>query len=77
MKVPFAYRMHWNNQLEKSQPEVETELLRAFPLEKLTVPMGSYDTWKVTIGDEAAWYSINDPTLIVQYDDGMVTYSLK
>lgn len=76
-KVPFAYRMHWNNQLEKSQPEVETELLRAFPLEKLTVPMGSYDTWKVTIGDEAAWYSINDPTLIVQYDDGMVTYSLK
>lgn len=77
-KVPFTYNMRWDEETQESQPMVITELLRAYPLDTVTVPAGRYDTWKVTVGDqETAWYANSDPTLLVQYDDGMMTYSLK
>lgn len=76
-KVPFTHLMRWDNSQGKSVPLVETELLSVSPLERISVPAGEFETWKVSIGrEEAAWYTLSKPYRLVQFDDGMTLYSL-
>lgn len=76
-KIPFTHIMRWDESQGKSVPMVETELLSVSPLEKISVPAGDFETWKVSIGHEGtAWYTRSTPSRLVQFDDGMTLYSL-
>jgi hypothetical protein len=77
-KTPLGHLLLWDPELEKSVPGVKEELLRVYPLEKLQTPAGSFETWKIALGrEEAAWYESGGRGRVVQYDDGMVVYSLQ
>ncbi len=78
-KVSHGYAMRWDEQLKKSLPTLNEELISLSPMETLTLPAGSFRAWKVSLAGQAAWYAENDPDAPrpVQFNDGMVTYSLQ
>jgi membrane protease YdiL (CAAX protease family) len=77
-KVPFGYLQKYDASLGKSLPILQTELLRLYPVDTVTVPAGHFETWKANLGGQTAWYARNEqvPGGPVQFDDGMVVYQL-
>lgn len=77
-KTPFVYLMRWNEEIKKSIPVMQDEILKLEGDETITVPAGEFKTWKVTMGSQAAWYLADDPGYPrpIQFDDGMLIYSL-
>jgi membrane protease YdiL (CAAX protease family) len=78
LRVPFGYLLRWNESQKKSAPTITTEVLSSRPVETLSLPAGQFEAWSVTIAGRTAWYARNDPSYPrpIQFDDGMVTYSL-
>jgi len=77
-KTPFVYLMRWDNELKKSQPVMQHELLELKGNETITLPAGEFETWKVTLGSQSAWYALDETRgpRPVKFDDGMLTYLL-
>lgn len=75
-KVPLGSLFYWEPDAKQSTPRFIPKVMRVLPLETIETPAGHFDTWKVQIGDETAWFASNDKNYPgpVQYDDGMVTY---
>jgi len=44
--------------------------------EPLATPVGNYIAWRVEIGEQTAWYDVQAPHHLLQYDDGPHTYTL-
>jgi membrane protease YdiL (CAAX protease family) len=78
LRVPFGYGLHWNESQKKSVPTVTADTLAVRPVETLNLPSGQFEAWSVTVAGQTAWYARNDPAYPrpVQFDDGMVIYSL-
>lgn len=76
--TPYVYLMRWDNDLQKSLPLVQTETLEIQGNETLTTPAGEFETRKITLGGQTAWYEVEDAgsPRPVQFDDGMLIYSL-
>lgn len=75
--LDMGYPMRWDVAMQNSAPRMVSEILRVNTVaEKLTVPAGEFDAIKVTLGDRAAWYTVNDPMYLLKYDDGMTVYEL-
>jgi hypothetical protein len=76
--VPFINLLRWDQEKSKSIPSLTIQLLSQHPLEKLNLPAGTFDAWKVIVAGQAAWYAADDSGFPrpVQFDDGMVIYSL-
>ncbi|MCE5258344.1 MAG: CPBP family intramembrane metalloprotease [Chloroflexi bacterium] len=53
----------------------ERPILQVQGAEPLAVPAGNYIAWKVTLGDQTAWYDADAPHTLLRYDDG--THSLR
>ncbi len=77
-KIPFLYLMRWQEGPNVSGPGMKNELLREYALEKLEVPAGVFDVWKITLGSQSAWYARVDEGYPrpVKFDDGMLVYVL-
>lgn len=77
-RVPFGYLLHWNEGQKKSSPTIATEVMVVRPVETLSLPAGQFEAWSVTVAGQTAWYARNDPShpRPIQFDDGMVIYSL-
>lgn len=77
-ETPFVYLMRWDDTLKKSLPILQTETLKLQGNETITVPAGEFKTSKVTLDGQSAWYLAeeNNYPLPIQFDDGMVTFSL-
>ena len=76
--APYVQVMHWDNDLKKSYPIVEDQLLRILAGETLTVPAGIYETSKITMNGMTVWYANHEqqPMQPIQIEDDMVTYKL-
>ncbi|MFZ6026398.1 MAG: type II CAAX prenyl endopeptidase Rce1 family protein [Chloroflexota bacterium] len=76
-KATLAYPLKWSEEAGRSLPQSESLVLRVTGKETVEVPAGSFDAWKVTLGDETAWYAVEVPHTLIQYDDGMSLYMLR
>jgi hypothetical protein len=77
-RVPFGYLLRWDQAQKKALPTFKDEILHVYPVETLDLPAGRFEAWKVTVAGQAAWYARDDTGYPrpVQFDDGMVIYSL-
>jgi membrane protease YdiL (CAAX protease family) len=73
-KVTLATPLKWSQEQERSIPQSEAMALRVVGKETVSTPAGEFETWKVTLGSETAWYSLDAPHTLVQYDNGMSVY---
>jgi membrane protease YdiL (CAAX protease family) len=74
-QLPYAHLMRWDESQKKSLPGLQEALMHIAPLEHIETPAGSFETHRIRLDQEQAWYADTQP-LPVQYDDGMVIYSL-
>ena len=44
--------------------------------EPLATPVGNFIAWRVEIGEQTAWYDVDAPHHLLQYDDGTRVYTL-
>ncbi len=72
-RASMVYRSRWNEKTQKNAPLAINGLLKVIPLDRITLPDGAQDTWVAALGDQTAWYSVQDGRL-VQFDDGMLQY---
>jgi hypothetical protein len=42
----------------------------------VTTPAGRFTAWRVSVGEETAWYDVAAPHALVKYDDGFLVYLL-
>jgi len=77
-KSPYVYLNRWDNDLKKSVTLIQDEVIHIAGEETLYLPAGEFKTIKVTLGSQTAWYALDDADgpRPVQFDDGMLTYSL-
>ena len=46
-------------------------------VEEVTTPAGTFPTWRVQVGErEAAWYTVDEPHIVVKYFNGIETWLL-
>ena len=64
-----------------SKPELLTVGLTVKGIEAVTVPAGTYDTWRLEIssggGTQEAWFSIDDSNVLVKYDNDLQVWELE
>ncbi|MRR29934.1 CPBP family intramembrane metalloprotease, partial [bacterium] len=77
-KSPYVYLSRWDNDAQQSITLVQDEVIHLIGEETLNLPAGEFKTWKQTLGSQTAWYGRDDTNSPrpVQFDDGMLTYSL-
>jgi len=75
-QVIRAYPLKWSQEDERSQPQTEVLTLHVVGQETITALAGEFSVWKVKLGDETAWYAVDSPHDLIQYDNGMSIYTL-
>ncbi len=75
-RASLAWPARWSENQQASVPTVEEVVLVVQGGEPLATPAGNFMAWRVAIGDQTAWYNVEAPHTLLQYDDGMVTYVL-
>ncbi len=75
--VTLAYPQRWDDSLQRQVVTVTDEAVVVGGVEPVSVPAGDFLAWKVTVGDDTAWYAAEPPHTLVQYDGGMLTWRLK
>lgn len=77
-KSPYVYLNRWDNAAQKSITLIQDEVIHLMGEETLSLPAGEIKTWKQTLGSQTAWYAVDETQgpRPVQFDDGMLTYSL-
>lgn len=75
-QVTLGIPMEWSEAEGASRPTVVEGTLLVLTAEPLAVPAGNFIAYRVTIGDETAWYDSDKPHTLLQYDNGMETYQL-
>lgn len=75
-QVTLGIPLEWSEAEGASRPTVVEGTLLVLTAEPLAVPAGNFIAYRVTIGDETAWYDSDKPHTLLQYDNGMETYQL-
>ncbi len=77
-KSPYVYLSRWDNDAHQNVTLVQDEVIHLIGEETITLPAGEFKTWKQTLGSQTAWYARDDTNgpRPVQFDDGMLIYSL-
>ncbi|NLL43361.1 MAG: CPBP family intramembrane metalloprotease [Firmicutes bacterium] len=66
---PYAWRQETNDH----GPMLEQVQVRVSGPETLETSAGPLQAWKVTVGQETAWYSVDAPNVLLQHDNGFET----
>lgn len=74
--VTLAYPQRWDESLQRTVVTVTDEAVLVGGAEPVSVPAGDFLAWKVTVGDDAAWYAAEPPYTLVQHDGGLLTWRL-
>lgn len=75
-RVQMAWPARWVETAGRSEPQLEETIALVHGPEQVSTPAGEFTAWKVTLGAQAAWYAVNAPHALVQYDNDFVTYVL-
>lgn len=74
--VNIAYPLKWSPEDERSRPTTEVHTLWVRGKETIETPAGIFEAWKVTLENESAWYTVEAPHDLIQYDNDMSIYIL-
>ncbi len=75
-KVTVAWPLHYSTEAKGSIPYSQNSLVVVTNSEPVNTPAGNYIAWKVTLGDQSAWYDVKAPHTLLRYDTGVVSYLL-
>lgn len=75
-KVSLARPNRYSQEAKRSTPMLDETVVSMQDAEPLATPAGNFIAWKVTLGDQTAWYDSQAPYTLLRYDDGMVSYLL-
>jgi membrane protease YdiL (CAAX protease family) len=75
-KVSLAWPSHYSQEAKSSIPALNETVVNVRGAEPLATPAGNFIAWKVTMGDQTAWYNTQPPHTLLRYDDGTVSYLL-
>lgn len=76
-KAYYVQPYTWRQDTNDNGPILEPVQVTAAGPETLETPTGSLQAWKVTVGKETAWYSVDAPYVLLQHDNGFETKKLK
>ncbi len=68
--------LHTDGTALLSASAAERPILQVQGAEPIAVPAGNYIAWKVTLGDQTAWYDADAPHMLLRYDDGVTSLRL-
>ena len=57
-------------------PPAQAGHLLVYGAEPVAAPAGNFIAWRVTAGEQTAWFDIDDPETVVQFDDGHLIWAL-
>lgn len=66
----------WRQATGDSGPVLESILVSVAGPETLETPLGTLQAWKVTLGQETAWYSVEAPHVLLKHHNGFETMVL-
>lgn len=74
----FVSLNRWDDALQESAPAVTEEVLHVQGEEKLDLPSGKVEAWKVSLAGQTVWFNSEDDAAPrpVKIDDGMLVYLL-
>ncbi len=72
----LVYPERWDNDLKRNVLTVTEEAVLVGGAEPVSVPAGDFLAWKVTVGNQTAWYSVEPPYILVQYEGSILTWRL-
>jgi hypothetical protein len=75
--VTLVYPQRWDETLERSVLTITGEAVVVGGAEPVSVPAGDFLAWKVRLGDDTAWYAVEPPHTLLQYDGGMLLWRLQ
>jgi hypothetical protein len=75
-RVMLAQPIIWREDTQSAGPAQERVWAKMQGAEPLATPAGRFIAWRVALGDETAWYNVDPPYTLLQYDDGTVTWVL-
>lgn len=72
----YAWPALWQQETQTSVPTVEEMSVVVSRAEPVTTPAGDFIAWRVEMGRWTAWYDVNAPHTLLQYDAGFATFML-
>jgi hypothetical protein len=75
-RVTLAWPLHWSEEAQDSVPLAQEEYVIVGGSEPVSTPAGNFITWKVTLGDQSAWYDSEPPHTLVRFDNAFESFVL-
>jgi hypothetical protein len=69
-EATLVYPQRYDQELARSVLTVRDGAVVIGGVEPLSVPAGDYLAWRVTVGEDTAWYDVDPPYTLLQYDSG-------
>ncbi len=75
--VEYLVPLTWRARTQDNGPLLKKERLTISGPENIIVPAGEFQAWKVSLSNgQTAWYSVEQPTILLRFDSTMVNYML-
>lgn len=69
-EATLVYPQRYDRDLERNVLTVRDGAVVVGGVEPLSTPAGDYLAWRVTVGEDTAWYDVDPPHTLLQYDNG-------
>lgn len=73
-EATLVYPQRYDQGLEQSVLTTTDVAVVVGGTEPLTVPAGDYLAWRVTVGEDTAWYDVDWPHTLLQYNSGPIIW---
>lgn len=70
----LVYPQRYDQDLERSVLTTTDVAVIVGGAEPLMVPAGDYLAWRVSVGEDTAWYDVDPPHKLLQYDSGPIIW---
>ncbi len=75
--MEYLVPLTWRQETEDNGPLLTKERLSISGPESISVPAGEFQAWMVSLSNgQVAWYSADQPAILLRYDSNMVNYLL-
>ncbi|MBE0687505.1 MAG: CPBP family intramembrane metalloprotease [Anaerolineaceae bacterium] len=76
-KVEYLNPLTWRQETEDNGPLSKQEKLTITGPESISVPVGEFQAWKVTLSNgQSAWYSVEQPSILLRFESSMFDFLL-
>jgi membrane protease YdiL (CAAX protease family) len=75
-EVSLAWPSRYSQEQKHNIPMLDRAIVSVQGAEPLATPAGNFIAWKVTLGDQTAWYDTKPPYTLLRYEDGFESYVL-